>query len=723
MKALRFIIVLSVAGGCAHNGARTKPPRSAIRYVKLQLPKGVDSRSYRRMRQLYDSLPLAHPQRAKFREKLSKYLVENAHQQLRRKRGGRHAMRSFLSAASLYDPTEVYAGKIRDAGLTRLATTIVKRFSPPGDTRRVLPALIVRITLEPKNKALPKELWRIIRWVEKGATAIYGPSARGHKTIPVMERTARVWPSIFALETLRKLYLEQRALLHQVGPLRGLIRRHGRFHFPVLRRTGYNLARVYLWVDRPYKALKRLRELPTSDENSSLRRLLERATSPSANVDDALQLAEEFEEHHPRVALRVCQRAADRFYGAARAHSCVGRLAARTGNVLLATSAYRTAQKLQPGDPRHAIALVRQYQKQVELLVYSEQLDQAQVQIERLREFQAAVEKRFGKPIEPSLAGAYYSLGFGMFNAGRITLATKLFSTSLSFEKTPRALLKLALIALKRWDGKAAQKYLRQAEGLSMRSTSQRLYWQARIDGLMGRALTMIDAKKQARGRHLRAIAIWKQWVKFAARPSQRAEALVYLARNLFAIGADVHAIEMLETAIDSAPSRRETYAEALLMLVQRGRLPEALDAYHRALGREDVGEYLTTYFSMWVVTMARRAGVKPDPLALAYLSEVEGARWHHKLAKLVLGKVPFETLLRQAKDKGQRAELTYYEAERLLAEGKVDEAKIHWKSIVASDMMGFFEYDLAQRKLKLGPATIRTQPIDRLKKAQVSPK
>ncbi len=45
-------------------------------------------------------------------------------------------------------------------------------------------------------------------------------------------------------------------------------------------------------------------------------------------------------------------------------------------------------------------------------------------------------------------------------------------------------------------------------------------------------------------------------------------------------------AIEAFERAIDAAPERGSTYADVLAYLVPRGERDEALDAYHRAVGR-----------------------------------------------------------------------------------------------------------------------------------------
>jgi tetratricopeptide (TPR) repeat protein len=714
------LLLVIVAGGAALAACRTPTPaigptRPAA-FRQLRLPKQVSRRNLPRLRQLYTSLPVAHPQRPVLRARLSAYLIAKARYQLRKGRRGVAAMRTFFRAAQLYDPAAIYAGKPRDAALAKLAASIVARYAPRGDTRRVLPALCVREGLVEagKRKALTRELERVVRWINATMVAMYGPSAKGHRVIPVLERTALVWPSKFTLETLRKVYLAQRASLRRLGPMRGFLRGHSRFSFPVLRQTGYNLARLYLWVDRPYEALKRLRTLPKSDRNDALIGLLEKVVSPSTNVDDHLRLAEEFDEHHPRIALRVCQAASRRFPKQARAFTCVGRLAARTRATLLAVAAYEQAHRLEPASRKLAEALAKQYARRVFLLIDSEQLPVARRRLAELEGYHQRVAQRQGKALSHSLASVYYAVGFGLYNVGKIALAIESLQKSLAAKPSPQTLAQLALIRIKQRRATAALKLIKRAEGLAMSSVAERVYWQARIESLRARAIAMGDDAPAKRAQHRRAIVTWMQFNRLGPKAALHAEAKVHMARSYYALGRKVEALDALDKAIDLAPARRETYPDVVSMLVLHGHLPEALDAYHRALGRREVGEYLKAYCSIWVVAMARRAGQRPDPLAMAYLRGLEGKRWYHRLAKLTLGKVSFETLSKQAKTVGERTELAYYQADRLLGAGKLDAARVLWKQVIDSEMMAFFEYDMAMALLHRGPTVISTTPLDR---------
>ena len=131
----------------------------------------------------------------------------------------------------------------------------------------------------------------------------------------------------------------------------------------------------------------------------------------------------------------------------------------------------------------------------------------------------------------------------------------------------------------------------------------------------------------------------------------------------------------------------------------------EALDAYHRALGRNEVNDYLKTYCSMWIVDLARRAGQPEDPLALAYLRSADGGKWFHDLARWATGPGERSRAHRRAPTHpARRAESSFYRAMKVRSrDGRTDDAKSLWRDVIATDMMAFFEFDMAAMYLKDG--------------------
>ena len=113
-----------------------------------------------------------------------------------------------------------------------------------------------------------------------------------------------------------------------------------------------------------------------------------------------------------------------------------------------------------------------------------------------------------------------------------------------------------------------------------------------------------------------------------------------------------------------------------IAFLVPRGELEEALDAYHRALGRNEVTDYLKVYCSLWIVDLARRAGQPDDPLATAFLQSTDGGKWYDDLARWATGRETEQQLLARADTPAQKAEASFYRAMRAVEAGDDDDAK-----------------------------------------------
>jgi tetratricopeptide (TPR) repeat protein len=183
------------------------------------------------------------------------------------------------------------------------------------------------------------------------------------------------------------------------------------------------------------------------------------------------------------------------------------------------------------------------------------------------------------------------------------------------------------------------------------------------------------------------------------------AEAWTEKAKLLYQLGEREDSIAAFEKAIDAVPDRGTTYADVIAFLVPRGELEEALDAYHRALGRSEVSDYLKVYCSLWIVDLARRAKAPVDPLASNYLSSTDGGKWYDDLARWATGREPEQQMLSRVDTPAKRAEAAYYRAMRAVENGDNDTAKKLWREVVDTDMMAFFEYDMAQLFLRLGSA------------------
>ncbi|HUS68762.1 MAG TPA: hypothetical protein VMZ28_29705, partial [Kofleriaceae bacterium] len=131
---------------------------------------------------------------------------------------------------------------------------------------------------------------------------------------------------------------------------------------------------------------------------------------------------------------------------------------------------------------------------------------------------------------------------------------------------------------------------------------------------------------------------------------------------------------------------------------------------------RNEVTDYLKVYCSLWIIDLARRAKQPEDPLAQAFLKSTDGTKWYDSLARWATGREGEAVLTARADTPARKAEWAFYRAMRAHAEGKPDDARILWKQVIDTDMMAFFEYDMAAFYLKLGAAP--AQPILKSKPA-----
>ncbi len=286
--------------------------------------------------------------------------------------------------------------------------------------------------------------------------------------------------------------------------------------------------------------------------------------------------------------------------------------------------------------------------------------------------------------------------------------------------RAPQSLDQLAQIRLKKGAGREAAALYEKAMSLPKDSKAEELYWRAKLRRQLADAFEVIDDAHGAEAARKSALADWDVFLGLAVEPDFAAEAWTEKAKLLYQLGERDDAIAAFEKAIDAVPDRGGTYVDVIAFLVPRGELEEALDAYHRALGRSEISDYLKVYCSLWITDLARRAGQPEDPLAAAYLQSTDGAKWHDHLARWATGRETEGAIISHADAPARKAESSFYRAMRAWSEGKKGDAKRLWQEVLATDMMAFFEYDMAAYYLKRGAAP--AQPVLKSKPGERSP-
>jgi len=412
------------------------------------------------------------------------------------------------------------------------------------------------------------------------------------------------------------------------------------------------------------------------------------------------------------VGLRVCRDAAVRFPKAAEPRLCVGVFALQRDQLVVALRAFEDAVKLDPERGEAWEALAKLYQARLAQVVAGDEtvnVAEMEKQLARVEKFHADAQRRFPtRPLRPSMADALFEVGKGYYNAGRLADATRFLDRAIEVSATSSSLELLGQIKLKKGDGREAAKLFERAIHLP-KPPGDQLFWRAKLQRQLADALEQASDSAAALAARRDALVSWERLITgFHLKQEPLAEAHLERARLYYALGERESALDHLHKAIDAAPDRGSTYADAIAWLVQRGELEEALDAYHRALGRTEVTDYLKVYCSLWIIDLCRRAGQPEDPLATAYLRSTDGGKWYDHLARWATGREQEETMLASADTPARRAEASFYRAMRALETGRVDDAKALWKQVLETDMLAFFEYDMAAFYLKLGSAPVK---------------
>ena len=90
----------------------------------------------------------------------------------------------------------------------------------------------------------------------------------------------------------------------------------------------------------------------------------------------------------------------------------------------------------------------------------------------------------------------------------------------------------------------------------------------------------------------------------------------------------------------------------------------------------------------------------------MAFLQSVQGGKWHADLARFGGGTLSDAELLSHADTPGKQAEAHFYLAQSALRRNDRSRASELWRKVVASSMLGFFEFEMSSLYLRKGAPT-----------------
>jgi len=180
----------------------------------VEVPARITEDAYRRLREIYDAMPLTHPDRVRYRDALLGHLVPLAIRYLERGKDTT-ALEEFEECLSLFEPTEVHRGGIHAPGLADLAGRFIKRYSPRGDAKKVMLGLAVQLSLGGDAAETIRNFRGHANWVNENEAMKRGRTLAGRDLIRAHEHCANHWPSSFVIEEL-KGKLMRAGVVHQL---------------------------------------------------------------------------------------------------------------------------------------------------------------------------------------------------------------------------------------------------------------------------------------------------------------------------------------------------------------------------------------------------------------------------------------------------------------------------------------------------------------------------
>ena len=710
--AALLLAALGAGAGCAHAG----PPPATTHATTAPgaQPRVATEEDYARVRADYDLLAPGDAARAQARQGLEGYQIAEMRSELGADRS-EEAWEAISRALGLWDADELKAGA-HDEALAAAADELERSFRRRGAHREVLTLLAVQIALRSDDATLVARFDQVAEWLRGEGNREHCNDASCERLLEDLEAAAALWPSPFVVDRLATLYWQRQRGASEAsseGILGKMLRGTG-------ARTGLDLTRLYLRVSRPDEALAALRKLSGQPgDDPQLRDALERYLSPAARPMEAVTIAATTLAREPAaqgVGDRLCADAARRFPDAVEPQLCIAELARRRDRLTVAIRAYETVIRLAPDKRDTWENLARLRQQRLAQLVGEERSDALEGELKEVEAFHARAALRFpAEPLKTSISGAYFEVGRGLYNAGRIDDAVVYLRKSIAIEPSPAAYDQLAVLETKRGRGPEAESVIKEAVEFVKKRDGDRqnqAYWFGKLFKSMGEAAEQMgDAHGAEDARH-KSLAGFDQVLSQRMEPDDLAEVQLERGRLFFLIGDRARAIETFDLALQAQPDRGASYADLLSFLVPRGERGEALTTFHRALGRSAVSEYLKAYCSLWILDLDRRTGEEGDPQARQFLDGLRGVKWYHQLARWAIGKQGDAELENHADTPAKKCEANFYRAMRLVEEGKAELAKALWQKVVSTQMMAFFEFDMASYYLHHPAAgTVKAAP------------
>ena len=405
------------------------------------------------------------------------------------------------------------------------------------------------------------------------------------------------------------------------------------------------------------------------------------------------------DEVKAHAALAICIEGRSRFASDATLAACAGLTAADLSRVAQPIAFLELARRNAPDDPAIADRLLGLYRERLARLVYGGRPLAAQARLQELDDLYRALRRSFPKETwTTTWAEVLATHGRGLVSQGDLAGARRQLEASVAAGPTVEALDMLGTIALKTGDYRAARRHFERAIALPGDRPAEQ-YARAKLLRLAGDAAAGAGDRDGATGHYTAALELWADLGdKLDLPPNLAGERLVESGKLFWALGRPDDATELLASASDVDPGGADTHIQSVAFLLLHERYDQARDSFYQALASDRIGDYFKVYMALWILAEGRRVGRPDDDQARAYLDSRNGTLWYDDVARLATARVTPAELSQRAHTRARQTELTYYTA--VLQPPSPDEARRLLEDVIASDLVLFFEYDMAKQQL-----------------------
>jgi tetratricopeptide (TPR) repeat protein len=711
-------LVLLACGPASNRGDTT--PRAGTSEALAGLPPRTDpplalddDDDLERARQAYEALPQNAADRAQRRAEL--WAAYQRHIDLALAQGeAEQALEHFSRALGMWSPADLADETKPAPGLAEVAPTAMKLYDIASRAGLDVESVTAVAVLRAADPAAA-DRWQaayddIASYADDLEIARFGPGAVRARPIKILEDVTARFASPWACRLLADLYVErQKARVAGIGQAD---QRMEGAHGPSIRTPVWNVIRAYARMDKLDRAADIVDTFAGQmGDQEEVRAALRAAFKPGGdpNIFAALAAGYARDEYGEAgdltTARRICEAGARQYPRSSAPYRCLGLVAAQMNSLRLAVDNLEKAYKLEP-DPGVGSILVTLYHFQIADLLQGERLDAARQALPKVEVFHAELTKKFpDKPADRGLDDLYLTFGRGMYALGETAEARTWLEKSQATRPNHEALELLGTIAHKRGEYTTAARLYEEAAKLPRETQVDQRIDEARLLRMAADARWEAGDQRGAESWYRAALQKWDQVLGTGLTDRQRVDALMERGRILWALGAKDDALRAFEAAVDTAGDTgvSSAFSDVVAFLYVRGAYEPALDAYHRGLARAALSENMKIYASLWVVYAARLRGEKPDPLAVEYLGGRQGTRWYHLLSRYAVGQLSWDELYAQATTRGRRAEAFFYHGLEAYAAGDDAGGAKLMRFVIDTDMLGFFEYDMAAYVLKHG--------------------